>query len=496
MPRKLPGWYLLLGVSLLAVLVRVFLSLGERGALRGFVRIENPIDLLLVAGVIYTICVALAILARNWIHRWMVPFLASIAGVLLAGVVLGFQGAQDMLGMALGAGLVSVPVAFGASWNSYVRWSGLFLSGGAAAYGGLRLRFNWAWEWPAISWAFVLIAAGMLVAAIVWHWKRGRRLGWSARRNLLNTVWLLLLTACGAWSGFFQDYYQRIQKLDLVAYHYYGGPKIWPPLPFSVQIDSITLDAEDDPELLKELRYFSPVAGITLHGSQITDEVLGYVPDWSGVQMLELVGTSITDAGLEKLPPLNAMTILSLRGNEFSARGLERLLDVPGLEALTIEDMPINGDAILERLQEQQAKAPSSLYLLELPETQVGDDFVEKLPDLPLINHINLSGTQVTGKVLPRLIKTKTLNFAVMHGIPLTLEDFSDLSLPVLRELPEAEDTIEKLSEEDLAREPAYGLKIQGGLILYLDPGSFTSEEVREIFQRTGIQIEMRESPW
>ncbi len=486
------GLKLILGAFLLAVVARIFLSVGESSYWRGLLEIRGlPAFLLLALGV-GTVAIAAATIGRNWVHPAAAPLLGMIAAIFLAGSIAGYQRVQVTLVLAIGAGIISLPVALGASWKSYLRWTTLASFGVLASYAALRLRFNWAWEWPLACWTVALFALGLIALVLIRQWRRGRRLQWSRWRNRLNTAWLLALAVAGFWIGHLVDYEQRYHALAPVANFTQVKPGTWFAWLHARQIENVVLWPENDPKILRELRYFPPIQHLGLHGPQITNEILHDFETWSELEYFGLHETAVTDAGLKQLPPLRSLADIQLHGNPITDDALSILENSPRLSSIHISQTPIHGRSLpglIRRLQQMKGAPPFWLYLAD---TRVDDAFVKDLEGLRLSSHLDLSRTHVTAASLPSIIKINGVEWVMLSGLELTAEDFQDLDISDRLSVDTSLSGTVSLSEA--LADPMYQLMIRGQLHVVVDPGLFTAEARQDIKQRTGIRIETYES--
>ncbi len=353
MPRKLPGWYLLLGVSLLAVLVRVVLSWEEQAEWAGILQDAHPLTWAFAVVGVGMASIAVAMGGHHWVHPVAGPLSAMTFALLMTIGLVGTLAGETQAAIAIGIGLLTLPVSWGARWKSYVGWVFATAAGMAATYVFLRLRYNWAWQWPHVATVFgVLVALAVGVLVVLYGLRRGN----SRWKGFAAAAGLLAVFCGGAWLGIQLDFEQRLSSLEGVVFLDLNYRRPWFLWRETCRIEAVVLEEDDDPALLRELGYLPKLRNLQLEGSQITDEVLDSVSDWSHLEFLELKGTSVTAGGLVRLenaPNLKEMILVgSPAGGPELAAVLQRIVNSPALlgpVVIQLVDVPLN-DEIEQKL--------------------------------------------------------------------------------------------------------------------------------------------------
>jgi WD40 repeat protein len=140
----------------------------------------------------------------------------------------------------------------------------------------------------------------------------------------------------------------------------------------------------------------------------------------------------LTDKGLTPLGRLNNLVALELSGLEINDAGLAHLGKLPGLERLSLVQMPQIGDRGMSHL----AKL-NTLKELTLQGTGVGDDGLSRLSRLPGLTSIVLRDNgRITDAGLGHLAELSTLEWIGLHCTDVTDRGVCDLhKLPHLKTL-------------------------------------------------------------
>jgi hypothetical protein len=158
----------------------------------------------------------------------------------------------------------------------------------------------------------------------------------------------------------------------------------------------------------KELRDYSflrnvdsngALSSISLVGSNVTDDAIRYLANFSGLQSIFLTHTNVTDLGLSTIGNHEHLRILSLvYSSKITDDGMMTVNEYTGIEVLYLDGLPIT-DVGVNHL--------SNLVLdkLSLKKTSVTDKCIPFLLDQALLESLDLSHTGITPEGLTRLRK-------------------------------------------------------------------------------------------
>lgn len=203
-------------------------------------------------------------------------------------------------------------------------------------------------------------------------------------------------------------------------------------------------------------------SGLTLWSSPTReidagDESLRLAKDLRGVYVLSLLHTSVTDAGLVHIREMPDLVNLDLGSTKIQGPGLGYLRGLQ-LQELSLHKAPVN-DAGLASLPEMPSlktldlggtkvtgaglahlRHYRSLTSLGLSRTQIVDDDIRELVDLPL-ESLNLYNTPITDAALPYLEKMPKLRNVHLCGTQVTTKAASQSSSAPVREWVLMKDT-------------------------------------------------------
>ncbi len=147
----------------------------------------------------------------------------------------------------------------------------------------------------------------------------------------------------------------------------------------------------------------SPVIGIDLHRTKVTDADLGRIQGLASLRTLNLSGTKISDAGLKYVSSLTGLQTLYINETAVTDTGLQQLKSLTNLKELGLYHTRITDEGLAS------LKGLTNLQTLTLGGSQITDRGLLQLTGLRNLRHLLLSGTSVTAagveelqKALPR----------------------------------------------------------------------------------------------
>ena len=138
---------------------------------------------------------------------------------------------------------------------------------------------------------------------------------------------------------------------------------------------------------LKALARAYALGRLDLNDSQVTDEGLQALTACTNLRALNLANTRVRGDGLVHLPWL---TELDLSGTQFDDESAKSLVALKHLLRLNVSRTAAT-DAAADNL------GSLNLFMLDASQTKVGDRTVERMAHRPMIFHLDLSETNVTG---------------------------------------------------------------------------------------------------
>jgi len=174
-------------------------------------------------------------------------------------------------------------------------------------------------------------------------------------------------------------------------------------------------------ETLLRLQSFTPLRGIDLSHTKITDHGLALLGRMSKLEYVHLDHTHITDSGLAHLVDLNLIVLL-LQGTPISSTGMSHVGSIRSLELLDLGDTAVS-DSGIEPLSKL-----SRLWGLQLNNTKVSDNSMNLLQRLPKLDTLDLRDTKVSDAALTQLEPIKRLRTLRFRG-----QRISDAGLKHLR---------------------------------------------------------------
>lgn len=153
-------------------------------------------------------------------------------------------------------------------------------------------------------------------------------------------------------------------------------------------------------EDLERLGQLTALRDLDLTGqTRITDDGLKFTEGLPALETLMLYKTQITDAAFDTIVTHKSLRQLSLGGTKTTARGWRRIQELPKLDGLYLEELPVT-DANLAEL----VIARPELKALSLEMTNVSDAGLVHLGRLNGLKDLQLIGTQVTDTGLSHLV--------------------------------------------------------------------------------------------
>ncbi|MCU0878176.1 MAG: hypothetical protein MUF06_10360 [Pirellulaceae bacterium] len=170
---------------------------------------------------------------------------------------------------------------------------------------------------------------------------------------------------------------------------------------------------------LNDLAGLSRLRRLNLHRTDIADDHLTALAAWPELRVLQLSRTQVTDAGLEHLEELQ-LDSLDLSETRVTDDGIVALRNLP-LRELVLTGTDVQGTRIglftgFRRLQ-----------AVDLEHAPIAESCAWELATLPMLEHLNLSRTNVTDAIIPALASCRRLTRVNLKGTKLTREGFDQL---------------------------------------------------------------------
>ncbi len=169
---------------------------------------------------------------------------------------------------------------------------------------------------------------------------------------------------------------------------------------------------------------FAMLLGVSVFGcSQSAPPPAPQERNWQGQVSDVLAGKSdeihiqyetITDAHLAEAPLLTQLVALTLEQSEVTDQGVRRLADLPNLQRLKIRGGAIGDDGVkhLSRLTE--------LRSVNLPQGSFTDQGLASLAQLPHLEQLRFGSSKVTDEGLKHIANMKNLRFLHLIHAPIT----------------------------------------------------------------------------
>lgn len=187
------------------------------------------------------------------------------------------------------------------------------------------------------------------------------------------------------------------------------------------------------------------VIEVNANRTEIKNDDLGRVSDFTSLTDLSLENTQIGDAGIAHLALLQKLEWLNLYQTKLGDDGLRTLAQLRSLQHLPIGETQVT-DAGLKHLSDM-----NQLLYLGLRDNAVTDEGVKSLQTLPKLTGLHLGGTQVTDKGVNYLVKLPKLEKLWLDETAVTDKSVATLGkLTTLKELHVAKTKISAQSLENL----------------------------------------------
>ncbi|MBT4864234.1 MAG: hypothetical protein HON53_03820 [Planctomycetaceae bacterium] len=144
---------------------------------------------------------------------------------------------------------------------------------------------------------------------------------------------------------------------------------------------------------LEQLQDFSQLLGLILTDTGVSDDGLKHVAKLGTLTTLELYRTSISDGGMKHLSNLSSLAGLYLKGTNVTNEGLEHIAGLTNLTQLSLSNTALTDDGL------KHLRGLSKLESLMLEDTQVtANGLIENLSDLKKLELIAVAGTQMSAE--------------------------------------------------------------------------------------------------
>ena len=172
---------------------------------------------------------------------------------------------------------------------------------------------------------------------------------------------------------------------------------------------------------LKHLAGLNTVGSITIVESQIGGDAFQYMRQ---ISEIDIRCVPIKDDDIKPLAGSKTITRLNLLSTDLTDGCLQHLADLPNLDDLSLSDSELCGTGL------SQLKGLENLSILDLSRSAIDDEGLARLPALPALRELSLADTKITGKGLEHL---KTL--PGLRTLDLSRCQLGDGDLAALREL-------------------------------------------------------------
>jgi thiol-disulfide isomerase/thioredoxin len=190
----------------------------------------------------------------------------------------------------------------------------------------------------------------------------------------------------------------------------------------------------------------TPVVGVDLSGSKVTDDDLRLVSYLADLRALHLHRTGVSDAGVEHLSGLKHLTTLTIGDTRITNAGLKALTALEQLELIGLHGTRVNDEGLIHlkafpRLKSlflsksavtdeglRTVKGLADLELLWLAESRITDAGVAELHSLSKLKSLSLEGTGITDEGLSHLSGLKELVYLDVRGTRVTASGVSRLA--------------------------------------------------------------------
>ncbi len=147
-------------------------------------------------------------------------------------------------------------------------------------------------------------------------------------------------------------------------------------------------------QTLAVIKSFPHLKSLAMDDKKITDQGMVHLAELQELEELALAGTLVTERGLKHLAHCKHLKKLDLRGFKISEKGMQPLTANMAL-AHTLRELNLSGGAIDDGGAAVLGSF-SSLRILGLSNTNVGDEAIEHLSKLKELKLVHLNSTRVT----------------------------------------------------------------------------------------------------
>jgi hypothetical protein len=148
---------------------------------------------------------------------------------------------------------------------------------------------------------------------------------------------------------------------------------------------------------LMHIRNLQKLEWLNLYRARIGDDGLQEVARLKSVQHLPIGDTKVTDAGLAHLSDMKQLVYLGLRGNNVTDAGMRHVRGLVRLTGLHLGETKVTGAGLTHLLR------LTGLQKLWLDETTISDDAIATLVRLKSLRELHIEETQITSEGVTRL---------------------------------------------------------------------------------------------
>lgn len=196
-----------------------------------------------------------------------------------------------------------------------------------------------------------------------------------------------------------------------------------PETPTRISFPLLPSDDLYDPELGAYIITGPPQAESKMYWS-VGTEAFRYLPWLSELEVLELPSTNVSNADLRRISGLSQLRTLDISATKITDQGLKGLGNLQSLKVIRLPEAIT--DQGLQHLQQLPA-----VEELDLSGTNITDQGLAYLADWKSLKKLSLKHTSVTDEGLERLTHLKQLERLEIFGSQITEEGFSELKKSV-----------------------------------------------------------------
>ena len=364
-PKK-PAWVMFSAVVALAVVARIYLSLGRPSAWQS----DWSASRIWMWAMMAVAALVAAFVGRMVWNRWIGFFCGPIAGIMTEGIMhgVGDWATGGGLGAAAWGGLWALPamkqgdVARSAVWTL----QGLLIAGGAFLCGWLGSYLLWVQFYGSTAFAAIYFPLVVILFAVGTHrfwWRRDephKKRGLIARG--LTAIVSVLFWLIVVWGGYLTDHAvffalneekvsdETFDLQDILHGLQHGHPArllkredyIHIALRGGWRVPYAEVERAAD---VTGLRRFPELEGVTLKGADIDGDALRQLPYFQKIQGVTLSAASIGDVDLAPLRQLPAVNFLRFEKCPITGAGWAALRG-KFIWYLDVQDCPINDEGV------------------------------------------------------------------------------------------------------------------------------------------------------